>query len=242
MLGRRAVSCAFLAAATVPMVAPPAPSFADAPVLLRTVAYADLEPVKPTSKRLILVRHGETLPNRLGLPQGRYLDVGLDDVGHRQAAAAGRAFAQGPPIAVVGSSRRLRAMQTADAICQARAPARVREGPREDLDEVEGLVPPTEVTRAYVDTRMRAFGALVQIQRALQPGEAGVWVTHSRFLRVVLAAAAAEEAKAKGSEFLEEWKQSFPPGFDLSNAGISCIDVSEGGVFSIRCVNAEALG
>ena len=42
MLGRRAVSCAFLAAATVPMVAPPAPSFADAPVLLRTVAYADL--------------------------------------------------------------------------------------------------------------------------------------------------------------------------------------------------------
>ena len=50
-------------------------------------------------------------------------------------------------------------------------------------------------------------------------------------------AAAAEEAKAQGAGFLEEWKQAFPAGFALSNAGISVIDVSEGGVFSIRCVD-----
>ena len=53
-----------------------------------------------------------------------------------------------------------------------------------------------------------------------------------------IAAAAAEESKAKGPGFLEEWKQAFPPGFKLQNAGISCIDVSERGVFRIRCVNS----
>ena len=241
-LERRAVSCALLAAATVPLCAPPRPSFADAPASLRYVAYGDLETVPRTSKRLILVRHGETLLNKLRLPQGRILDVGLDQSGRTQAQALGLALAQGAPIAVVGSSGRQRAMQTADAISEALLPAHVRESPREDLDEVEELVQPADVTRAYIDTRMRAFGTLVQMQRALQPGEAGVWVTHSRFLRVVLAAAAAEEAKAKGPEFLEEWKGAFPPGFDLRNAGISCIDVSEGGAFSIRCVDAAPSG
>ena len=59
-----------------------------------------------------------------------------------------------------------------------------------------------------------------------------------RFLRVVLAAAAAEEAKARPG-FLDEWKRAFPAGFALSNAGISCVDVSERGVFSLRCVNAQ---
>ena len=187
-----------------------------------------------------MCRHGETLANKIGLMQGQLIDLALDEDGLAQAQRLGAVLADGPPVALIGSSPRLRAKQTADAIARAKPPSRLREEPREDLDEVEDLVLPTELTKAYIATRMRAFGALVQLQRALQPGESGVWVTHSRFLRVVLAAAAAEEAKAQGPGFLGEWKQAFPAGFPLRNAGISTIDVSEGGVFSIRSVDALA--
>ena len=53
-------------------------------------------------------------------------------------------------------------------------------------------------TATYVDTRMRAFGVTLALRNALEPGEAGVWVSHSRFLRVVLANAAAQQAKDRG--------------------------------------------
>lgn len=238
---RRAASCALLAASSIPLMTHPLPAFADPPSTLRAIAYRELEPVPRTSRRLILVRHGETLLNKLQLPQGQLLNLALDDAGRQQAERLATELAQGPPISVVGSSPRLRAMQTADIIARVRSPSRLREEPREDLDEVEDLVLPADVTKAYVATRLRAFGVLVQLQRALHPGEAGVWVSHSRFLRVVLAAAAAEEAKAQGPAFLDEWKQSFPAGFALRNACVSCIDVSDNGVFSIRCVDAAAL-
>eukprot|EP00966_Prymnesium_polylepis_P234271 5418802-Prymnesium_polylepis.1 len=42
------------------------------------VAYSDLEALPPTSKRVVLCRHGRTLAGALGLPTGRLVDVRLD--------------------------------------------------------------------------------------------------------------------------------------------------------------------
>lgn len=192
------------------------------------------------SGRLIQCRHGQTLLNQLGLPQGRLIDAPLNSAGAAQAAACGATLARGQPLAVVGSSPRLRARQTADAISAAAAP-RVRESSRSDLDEVDDFVI-GDPTYAYSDTRLRAAAVLIALQRALKPGEAGAWVSHSRFLRVVLAAAAAEEAKARGGDagaaFLADWKEAFPPGFRLGNAAITVVDIAGDGAFSVRCANS----
>ena len=78
--------------------------------------------------------------NALNLPQGRIVNPPLDATGRAQASALGAALASGPPIARVGSSPRVRAVQTADAIADAIASAArssLREASREDLDEVE---------------------------------------------------------------------------------------------------------
>lgn len=108
-----------------------------------------------------------------------------------------------------------------------------------------GLTPPPRLllstaTYAYADTRLRAAAVLIALQRALKPGEAGAWVSHSRFLRVLLAAAAAEQAKGRSTDFLSEWKASFPPGYRISNAAISVIDIAENGEFTLRCVDSVA--
>lgn len=245
---RRVMLQAALAAAAGVRAFPRVVSAAAAPSALSRVSYDSLEACPATSKRLILCRHGQTLLNQLGLPQGRLIDAPLSGTGRAQAAALAAALARGQPLAVVGSSPRLRAIQTADAISEAlsaapRATPCVREGSRVDLDEVEDLLV-GDLTYAYVDTRLRAAAVLIALRRALQPGEAGAWVSHSRFLRVVLAAAAAEEAKARGGEagtaFLTEWKAAFPPGYLLGNAAITVIDIAEDGDFRLRCANSVA--
>lgn len=107
----RRAAATLLAAASV---APTHLAYADAPATLRITRYSHLETVPATSKRLILCRHGETLFNKLHLPQGRLFDAALDGAGQAQAEKLGAVLAQGPPLSVVGSSPRLRAMQTAD--------------------------------------------------------------------------------------------------------------------------------
>lgn len=62
--------------------------------------------------RLILIRHGETEWNRLGLVQG-WTDVPLTDVGRRQAAALAAAI-EGLRPAVIFSSDSGRAFETAE--------------------------------------------------------------------------------------------------------------------------------
>ena len=239
-LGRRHVILRTAHGASLAAMAPTGMSAVDVPSPgdLSRIAYANLGPCPPATQRLILCRHGRTLLNQLGLPQGQLIDAPLDATGRAQAAALGRVLARGQALAVVGSSSRLRAIQTADGISIAALP-RVREPPRNDLDEVFDYIA-GDPTPAYVDTRLRAAAVLIALRRALQPGESGVWVSHSRFLRVVLAAAAAEEAKVRGAGFLAEWKAAFPPGFRLRNGALSVIDVSERGVFSIRCANSVA--
>lgn len=63
---------------------------------------------------LLLVRHGRTEWNRLGLAQGT-TDVPLDSVGHAQADCLARALA-GRPLARIYSSPLVRARATAERI------------------------------------------------------------------------------------------------------------------------------
>ena len=68
--------------------------------------------------RLILVRHGETEHNAGGFVQGR-IDVPLNELGRRQAAALAAALRADPPAAVVASPLE-RARDTALAIAAPR--------------------------------------------------------------------------------------------------------------------------
>jgi broad specificity phosphatase PhoE len=63
---------------------------------------------------IVLVRHGETESNKLGLFRGR-LDVPLNETGREQAAAVARALG-GDPVAAVFTSPLERAVDTARAI------------------------------------------------------------------------------------------------------------------------------
>lgn len=63
---------------------------------------------------LVIVRHGETEANRLGIFRGR-LDVALNENGRAQARALGEALAA-PPIEAVFSSPLARALDTARAV------------------------------------------------------------------------------------------------------------------------------
>lgn len=63
---------------------------------------------------IVLVRHGETESNRLGLFRGR-LDVPLNEVGREQAASVARAL-KTDPVAAVFTSPLARAVDTARAI------------------------------------------------------------------------------------------------------------------------------
>ena len=69
----------------------------------------------PDTTHLYLVRHGATDANlqRPHVLQGRGINLSLNELGQRQAAAVGR-FLAGLPIQHVYASPMLRAMQTAD--------------------------------------------------------------------------------------------------------------------------------
>lgn len=68
----------------------------------------------PAATRLCLVRHGETEWNAERRIQGQ-IDIGLNDIGRRQAEAAGR-WLQGAGIGALYSSDLKRAWATAEAI------------------------------------------------------------------------------------------------------------------------------
>jgi broad specificity phosphatase PhoE len=67
---------------------------------------------------LLLVRHGQTAWNALGLMQGQTADIALTDLGHAQAAAAADELAAFGPGALI-SSDLLRARQTAEHCARA---------------------------------------------------------------------------------------------------------------------------
>jgi broad specificity phosphatase PhoE len=67
---------------------------------------------------LLLVRHGQTEWNALGLMQGQTAHIPLTELGHAQAAAAAAELAGIRPGALI-SSDLLRARQTADHCARA---------------------------------------------------------------------------------------------------------------------------
>jgi len=101
-----------------------------------------------SGRRLVLVRHGESAWNALGIVQGQASAPGLTDRGRRQASTLARQL-QGRPVAALFSSDLTRARQTAEIIAEgvgtvAVLDDRVRE---RDFGVFEGG-PSTELTAA----------------------------------------------------------------------------------------------
>jgi probable phosphoglycerate mutase len=158
--------------------------------------------------RLVLLRHGQTAWNASGRAQG-HADVGLDEVGHAQAAAAAAYLATLRPVAL-WSSDLARARTTAGYVervtgLSAKPEARLREfdvGARQGLSmpafaerfpraydawrrgEETPHVPGAEVT---AEVAMRIVPALREALAALGEGDTGIVVAHGAALKVGLA-------------------------------------------------------
>ena len=156
------------------------------------------------SRRLVLLRHGRTAWNDSGRAQG-HADIELDEVGHRQAAAAAPALAALRPSAL-WTSDLARARQTCAYVeratgLTAKVDERLREydvGARQGLDAAqfrerfpeafeswacgddEHLVPGAESTS---DVLRRMVPALREFLASLDAGETGVVVTHGASLK-----------------------------------------------------------
>lgn len=94
-----------------------------------TVRLAEAVCSRPTN--IVLVRHGQTRWNALGLLQGN-ADVALDETGRAQVQALGQTMA-GKAVAAVYSSPLSRALDTARAIA---APHGLPVSPRDGLREI----------------------------------------------------------------------------------------------------------
>jgi glucosyl-3-phosphoglycerate phosphatase len=160
-----------------------------------------------SSRRLVLLRHGQTSWNATGRAQG-HADVALDELGHRQAAAAAAFLASLEPAAI-WTSDLARARQTSryleDATgLSAKADDRLREF---DVGERQGMTLPEFEQRfpqAYDawlrgddmvrvpgsesvdDVAGRMLPALRECLDSLRPEETGVVVTHGACLKVAL--------------------------------------------------------
>lgn len=105
---------------------------------------------------IVIVRHGETLANSMGVLQGQQ-DTALNDFGKRQAQAVAERLAKDHFDAVLSSDLG-RAMDTAKAIVQYHEGLQViptKELREWNLGELQGQ-PYTELTRKYPDI-MAAF-------------------------------------------------------------------------------------
>jgi broad specificity phosphatase PhoE len=160
------------------------------------------------SRRLILLRHGQTAWNAARRVQGQ-LDVELDDTGHRQAAEAAVALAAMAPAAL-WSSDNVRARQTAAYVAKESGldptyDVRLREyfvADRQGLthDEYAALAPeefaafrggdfdvvPGGETAAQVCARMAA--ALQEMLASIAGGDLAVAVSHGAAIRDVVPA------------------------------------------------------
>jgi probable phosphoglycerate mutase len=160
-----------------------------------------------TGRTLVLLRHGRTAWNASGQAQG-HADIGLDDVGHQQAAAAAPWIAGYAPSAL-WTSDLTRAAETASYVEQAtglaaKADPRLREydvGDRQGMTMAEfrdrypaehaawlrdddRIAVPAAETTAEVEARI--VPALRDCLDSLDDGSTGVVVTHGASLRVGL--------------------------------------------------------
>ena len=158
-----------------------------------------------THRTLILLRHGRTAWNATGQAQG-HADIGLDEVGHVQAAAVAPCIAAYDPSAL-WTSDLTRAVETASYVEQAtglaaKSDPRLREfdvGDRQGLTmpEFESRFPDEYAAWLHDDERIavpaaettaevaaRIVPALRECLEALDDGTVGVVVTHGASLRV----------------------------------------------------------
>jgi glucosyl-3-phosphoglycerate phosphatase len=161
------------------------------------------------TRRLVLVRHGQTAWNSVGRAQG-HADISLDETGHAQAAAAAPYLAATRPVRL-WSSDLARARETARYVAEAaglevESDPRLREydvgvrsgltvaeferqHPREYaawLAHDESVLVEGEETSTQV--RERVLPALTDCLEALGVGETGIVVMHGACLRVGLLA------------------------------------------------------
>ncbi len=161
-----------------------------------------------TPRRLVLLRHGRTAWNDVGRAQG-HVDVGLDDLGHQQAAAAAPVVAAVRPVAL-WSSDLVRARQTCTYLEQvtglaAKVDERLREydvGARQGMTPKEFAetfpeayaawragedMPRVPGAEGVAEVAARIVPALRECLDSLAPGDTGVVVTHGACLKVGLA-------------------------------------------------------
>src|SRR4051794_39444731 len=153
---------------------------------------------------LLLVRHGQTEWNALGLMQGQTADIPLTDLGHAQAAAAAAELARLAPGALI-SSDLLRAAQTAEHCARATGlPVTVTSALREQGYGVLEGRPSRELWDVvdWTDPHWSAEGgeslaqlharvaAFVKELQAAPPAEVVAVVTHGDTIRAVQAVAA----------------------------------------------------
>lgn len=201
-------------------------------------------PPQGEATRLLLVRHGETDVSMRGRCFG-HLDVGLSEEGRRQASELAAALTAGP-LAAVGSSPLVRALDTAEAIAQPHGlrPLALDALREIDFGELEGLTydeiraerpdlyrewmeSPATVRfpggESFADLRGRVLRAVGAIGER-HAGEAAAVVAHGGVVRVVLADAL---GLADGAVFR----------LDQAYGGLSVVDWV-GGVPIVRVVNA----
>ena len=159
----------------------------------------------PGPRRIVVVRHAETVDNAARIWQG-HKDTALSDLGRQQVAAAAPHLAAYAPALIVSSDLQ-RAASTADAIAgltdvEVRLDARLREvhvGEWQGMhaDDVRerypdliaaldrGEDPPRGVTgETRAEVAVRAGAVLREVARELLPGETAVVVAHGVSARV----------------------------------------------------------
>jgi probable phosphoglycerate mutase len=159
----------------------------------------------PGPRRIVVVRHAETVDNAARIWQG-HKDTALSDLGRQQVAAAAPHLAAYAPALIVSSDLQ-RAASTADAIAgltdvEVRLDARLREvhvgewqgmhadDVREQYPDLvaaldRGEDPPRGVTgETRAEVAVRAGAVLREVARELLPGETAVVVAHGVSARV----------------------------------------------------------
>ena len=184
-------------------------------------------------KRLILIRHGETIWNAEDRLQGQ-TDIPLNDTGRQQARQLAARLA-GETIDAITSSDLQRAMDTALIIAEphklaVRADPRLRQSYRGQWEgltytEIErlypgglqGIAPPEGETRESVQARVRSF--LDDLRRS--PDQTVLAVSHGHILRTLITLALEIDPA-------QDWR------FETGNAAISELRFEPAGAVLVR--------
>ena len=213
-----------------------------------------LPPLPESSRRIYLLRHGETDWNAQGRIQGGGFDIPLNENGRNQACAVSSAL-DDIPLSVIASSDLSRASETADIVWKAHDSCQrvVNPGFREmSFGEFEGLAAHAldldpEIKARFKTIRKeikensdmvypgggeseaqveaRAVNALRDVLEQYKDQRHIAIVSHGRTNKILLAALIATKGLGKSSKILQ------------SNTCINVIDIDDEGRFSIQVLN-----